>query len=208
MGMFLNLVSVVVNFNCAPGCGLQSHALPELGELGSRSRWPGKRVCGEGGLLVAPVPGAGGGGEGEASPSLCGAHDHWWLLCLQRSHCVLAATSTSWTASSSRLWTATGTAGASSAATATRRWPSAASAAERVSTARTTSSSEPGCRLGGQGWLQAAQWKGGRERATLRDSPGPHNNQVWSPESPHPQTPPLPQAGHSGASPMAAGLAH
>ncbi|XP_073662900.1 LIM/homeobox protein Lhx3 isoform X3 [Tursiops truncatus] len=69
---------------------------------------------------------------------------HWRPGGGRRSPCVLAATSTSWTASSSRLWTATGTAGASGAATAARRWPSAASAAGRASTARTTSSSASG----------------------------------------------------------------
>ncbi|KAB0394082.1 hypothetical protein E2I00_001786, partial [Balaenoptera physalus] len=76
-----------------PGPG---HALPELGELGSRSSWLEKRVCREGGLLAAPVPGAGW----EDIP-LCAGCDqhildrfilkaldrHWHSKCLKCSDC-------------------------------------------------------------------------------------------------------------------------
>lgn len=60
----------------------------------------------------------------------------------QRSRCALAAVNTSWTASSSRCWTATGTASVWNAATARRSWPTSASAGATASTARRTSSSE------------------------------------------------------------------
>lgn len=61
---------------------------------------------------------------------------------LQRSPCARAATSTSWTASSSRCWTATGTASAWSAATVRRSWRRSASAEATASTARRISSSK------------------------------------------------------------------
>lgn len=61
---------------------------------------------------------------------------------LQRSPCARAAANTSWTASSSRCWTATGTASASSAATVRRSWRRNASAEATASTARRISSSK------------------------------------------------------------------
>lgn len=155
---------------------------PHSHSLNLSSSRPGTRVCREGSPLRGPGPGGGGGMVPSRPPDLCPRPRG--LLCLQRSHCVPAATSTSWTASSSRLWTATGTASASSAVTATRRWPSAASAAERASTARTTSSSETGCRWA-EGLLRSAPGKGATPRTPL----DPHDNQGRSPESAFLQTP-------------------
>lgn len=66
-----------------------------------------------------------------------------WAFCLlQRSPFVRAAINTSWTASSSKCWTVTGTASAWSAATVRRSWPRNASAEATASTAKRISSSK------------------------------------------------------------------
>lgn len=66
-----------------------------------------------------------------------------WAFCLlQRSPFVRAAINTSWTASSSKCWTVTGTASAWSAATVRRSWLRNASAEATASTAKRISSSK------------------------------------------------------------------
>jgi hypothetical protein len=79
---------------------------------------------------------------------------------------VQAVTSTSWTVSSLRLWTDIGTASVSSAVTATSLWLSAASAAGRASTAKTTSLSKlaglPNCF---HSWGRVEEGRVGRKQA-------------------------------------------